>query len=77
MPAVRSQIGVYALEAPAQEGFAFLGRSGWLGARCVCGWIVSGRTMASLELGLGAHQTQATCPEWHRYADAAAVEVEE
>lgn len=55
------------LMAPEHEGVAFIGRGGWLGIRCPCGYVASGRSMASLELGLVDHQEQATCPAYESY----------
>lgn len=62
-----THIGCLTLEAPAIEGFAFLGRSGWLGARCACGFLASGRSMAALELALADHQEPATCPAFEQF----------
>ncbi len=64
---VKTTIGLLELEAPAVEGFAFIGRTGWLGAKCSCGWMVSGRSMAALELGLQAHQLPEFCPAWKQF----------
>lgn len=57
-----SHVGILELEAPAVDGFAFLGRTGWLGVRCSCGFIVSARSMSALDQALNGHQEPATCP---------------
>lgn len=59
---VITQIGKLTLEAPAVEGLAFLGRTGWVGVFCACGFLASGRSMAALEHALADHQVAATCP---------------
>jgi hypothetical protein len=59
---VTTQIGRLTLEAPAVEGLAFLGRTGWLGVFCACGFLASGRSMAALEHALADHQVSTTCP---------------
>lgn len=50
------------LIAPAVEGFAFVGRGGWLGFRCPCGYVASGRSMAAIGMAIDEHQEEATCP---------------
>lgn len=70
-----THIGGLTLEAPAVEGFAFLGRTGWLGVRCSCGFLASGRSMAALELALSDHQEPATCPAWAEYRAQEAAEI--
>lgn len=65
-------IGQMDLEAPAIEGFAFLGRSGWVGFRCSCGFIGSARSLQALEQALEAHQEPATCPTYKATTEAEA-----
>lgn len=64
---VVTQIGTLTLEAPALEGLAFLGRTGWVGVVCECGFLASGRSLAALELALADHQEPATCPAWKTF----------
>lgn len=63
-PAIKTSIGIYELEAPRIEGMAFVGRSGWLGARCGCGFVASARSLVALHQGLAEHQEPETCPYW-------------
>lgn len=52
------------LEAPAVLGAAFIGRTGWVGVHCPCGWTVTGRSLSALEGGLADHQQPAHCAAW-------------
>lgn len=71
-----THVGLLTLEAPAVEGFAFLGgRSGWLGARCSCGFVASGRSMVALEHALADHQEPAFCPAFAQFRQQEADEV--
>lgn len=72
---ITAQIGRLTLEAPAVEGYAFIGRTGWLGVRCSCGFLASGRSMAALELALADHQEPVTCPAFAQFRAQEAEEV--
>jgi len=60
-------VGLTKLEAPAVLGYAFLGGTGWYGAQCSCGFIVSGRSLVALEGGLQDHQVADHYPAWAEY----------
>lgn len=68
-------VGVYLLEAPAIDGFAFIGKTGWIGARCSCGFIASGRSLAALEMALADHQEPVSCPAFAQFRAQEAEEV--
>lgn len=60
------------LQAPAREGLAYLGKSGWVGVRCSCGFIVTARSMGSLEAALSEHQDPKFCPKYAEYQESTA-----
>lgn len=62
-----AHVGVLTIEGPADAAFAFLGRSGWVGARCSCGFLASGRSLGSLEEAMADHQAIGICPAWTEF----------
>lgn len=55
------------LEAPANNGYFFLGGSGWLGLQCACGYVVTARSAAACEAALREHQSPDVCPSYHDF----------